>query len=166
MPVEKSTWLYRLRQNHALEHATIHVLTQRFLNIRLIGRSDFWGFSLVGNVSTEELASATLEALTRLRRGESGLAVHPRCGTNLATSALLAGAFASVAAGGKAQPRWERLPRTILAIMGALLIAQPLGLWVQENWTTTPDVANVNIESVIRQPRGDMVSHRVKTRIG
>ena len=166
MPTSKSSWLYRLRQNHAVEHATIHVLSQRFLNIRLIGRSDFWGFSLVGNVSTQDLASASIEALSRLQRGESSLAVHPRCGTNLATSALLAGAFSSVAVGGKTRSRWEKLPRAILATMGALLIAQPLGLWIQGNLTTTPDVANVQIDSVIRRPRGQMVSHRVKTRYG
>ena len=151
----------RLRQNHALEHATIHVLSERHRGVQILGRSDFWGFTLLGALSTEEIASASLEALTRLQRGESDLAVHPRCGTNMATSALLVATFSLAALGGKARSRQERFPRLITAALAALMLAQPLGLWMQENITTTPMMAGARIESVMRQGNGRLVSHRV-----
>jgi hypothetical protein len=159
-----SNWIYRVRKNHALEHATIHVLSQRYLNIKLVGRSDFWGFTLLGDVGLEEVASAATEALARLRRGEHTLAVHPRCGTNLALGAVLAGGLSWVALGGKNRSRLEKLPRFILASMGALLVAQPLGLWAQEHVTTTPDLEGVQIESVMRQQHGQISSYRVSIR--
>ena len=161
MPNGRS-WVTRLRQNHALEHATIHVLSQRRRDLRVLGRSDFLGFVLWGGLSTEEVASAALEALSRLQRGESELAVHPRCGTNLATSALLVASFSFVAMGGKDRSRWMRFPRLITAALAALLLAQPLGPWVQAYVTTTPEMADARIESVMRQDRGQLISHRVK----
>lgn len=153
--------LERLRKNHALEHATIHVLSQRHLNLHLLGRTDFWGFTLLGNVPTEEVASAALEALQRLQRGESELAVHPRCGTNLATSAILAGFSSFIAMSGQPRSRWEKLPRVLLATMGALLVAQPLGLLAQQHITTTPSLEGVRLGIVLRQERGRQMSHRV-----
>jgi len=163
---QKIPWLTRIKQNHALEHATIHILSQRYLNIRLVGRSDFWGFTLIGNVPTEEVTSAAIEALTRLQRGEKELAVHPRCGTNLATSALLAGISSFVAMSGKTRSRWEKLPRVLLATMGALLVAQPLGLWAQQHITTTPRLDGGRVGTVLRQDRGRLISHRVTVEYG
>ena len=74
----------RVRRNHALEHATIHVLSQHDRTLRLVGRSSPSGFHIYGQVDTQVLASAVSEALVRLQSGEVELAVHPRCGTNLA----------------------------------------------------------------------------------
>ncbi len=153
--------LTQLRQNHALEHATIHVLSQRHRGVQVLGRSDFGGFTLFGALSTEDVASASLEGLARLQRGESGLAVHPRCGTNLATSSLLVACFSFVAMGGRVRSRWERLPRLIIATLAALTLAQPLGLWMQAHVTTTPQMAGARVESVMRQDRGRVISHRV-----
>jgi len=158
----KTPWLTRLRRNHALEHATIHILSQWHFNTRLVGRSDPWGFTLTGDVDTGEVVAAVSEALARLQRGEEELAVHPRCGTNLAMSALLAGLFSFVAMGGKTRSRWEKLPRAFLATMGALLVAQPLGLWAQQHITTSPALEGTTINSVSCQKRRGVVSHRIK----
>ena len=49
---------------------------------------------LLGDVPTEQVESAVREALQRLKAGERGLAVHPNCGTNLATTGLLATSLA------------------------------------------------------------------------
>ncbi|MBE9507029.1 MAG: hypothetical protein IMY86_03185, partial [Chloroflexi bacterium] len=48
----------RVRRNHALEHATMHVLSERYRNLRLVGRSSLWGFYIYGNVPTEDLLAA------------------------------------------------------------------------------------------------------------
>lgn len=157
----RPSWFARLKRNHALEHATIYVLSQRHWNLRVIGRSDPWGFTLTGEASVEEVTAAAHEALTRLRAGEKELAVHPRCGTNLAVSALLAGLASFIAMGGKSQSRWEKLPRVLLATMGALLVAQPLGLWTQQHITTTPLLASAQIKSITPQKTGHLTSHRI-----
>ena len=52
----KKSPISRIRRNHGLEHATIHVLSEANPRRRLIGRSDYGGFWLLGEVSTEELA--------------------------------------------------------------------------------------------------------------
>ena len=43
----------RIRRNHGLEHATIHILSKKFPGARLIGHSDARGFWLVGDLTTE-----------------------------------------------------------------------------------------------------------------
>ena len=66
----------RTRRNHALEHATLNVLTQRNRQIGLVGRSTPGGFHIYGNVSTEALRDAAAEALARLQDGEVDLAAR------------------------------------------------------------------------------------------
>src|SRR5688572_24090652 len=81
------------RRNHALEHATLHVLA-RTHKISMAGHSNPTGFFLIGDLQLEEIATAVTEAMRRLKAGESGLAVHEGCGTNMAITALLSGTFA------------------------------------------------------------------------
>src|SRR4028118_905731 len=92
-----------LRQVHALEHATVWVLSDaaNFLgssrsttvpqldNDRLGGLSTDQGFYLYGQVNAAQLHRAVRIALQRLTNGEWHLAVHPRCGTNLSVGILL-----------------------------------------------------------------------------
>jgi hypothetical protein len=95
------------RQVHALEHATVWILSgtpkstaYRTItqdNDRLGGLSTADGFYLFGPVDTETLNHAVHKALHRLINGEWHLAVHPRCGTNLAVKLALS---ASIAMGG------------------------------------------------------------------
>lgn len=152
----------RIRRNHALEHATIHVLTQRNPQRHLMGRTTTSGFYVFGEVETEEVAAAVSEALARLRRGEYDLAVHPRCGTNLATAGLLAGFSSFVVMAGRSKSRLARLPQVLLAATIAVMAAQPLGLALQRYVTTLPEVEGVTIEGITRQERGRVVVHQVK----
>ena len=82
----------RIRRNHGLEHATIHVLSEGHKRFSAQGNSDHRGFHLniYGDVTEEEVAAAVTEAHRRLRAGERHLAVHPNCGTVLVTTAVLA----------------------------------------------------------------------------
>ena len=81
----------RIRRNHALEHATIHVLAKKHRSLRIVGRSTLNGYYLYGNLTTEAVIEAAQEAHSRLRAGEYHLAIHPNCGTNLVTAGSLAG---------------------------------------------------------------------------
>jgi hypothetical protein len=152
----------KVRRNHALEHATIHVLSQRQPTSRLMGRSSFSGFYIYGHVDTEALATAASEALFRLQNGEVDLAVHPRCGTNIAVAGMLAGVSTFGIMSGRSRSKFEKLPQMVMAATAAILIAQPLGALVQSKITTSPNVNGVYIQGITRQERGSMTIHHVR----
>jgi hypothetical protein len=153
-----------LRQNHAVEHGTIHMLSQRFPHITVVGHSTLDGFVLYGTVDTEAVAQAASEALARLQAGQRELAIHPRCGTNLAVTGVLTGlaALGVMALGSKGRFRLSRLPTLLLATTAAALISQPAGLVVQERLTTSSELAGVRLALVLRQQVGNLVIHRIK----
>lgn len=157
----------RVRRNHGLEHATIHVLSRKITRLSVVGRSDNNGFYLYGDIPTEMVEEAVSEALGRMQRGEHQLAIHPNCGTNLVTAAgLSAAAVFAALIGSERQPRGklERLPLVMVGIMGALVMAQPLGMRIQKNVTTLGDPADLEVVSIKRRQRGRMTIHRVETR--
>jgi hypothetical protein len=157
--------LSRLRRNHALEHATIHVLSARFPWASFVGRSDTQGFFLFGNVSGPLVAEAAHDALARLRAGEARLSIHPNCGTNLLTSGVLGASAAYVAFSGtsNSRSRLGRLPTAVLLMAAALLLAQPLGTALQRNITTEADPGGLQITDVRTWRRGPTTLHRVLT---
>jgi hypothetical protein len=151
-----------IRQNHALEHATIHVLSQRFPYRRLVGRSNMLsGFVIYAALDSQTVEEAAREALARLQQGEAYLAVHPRCGTNLAVTSVMAGVAAFGATLGPSRSRWERLPLALMAATLASIAAQPLAHKVQERVTTSPEVDGLSIRGIRRAKRGSVVSHTV-----
>lgn len=157
----------RVRRNHGLEHATINVLIQRNPNLSLVGRSDWRGYVIMGEVETEEIDSAAREALARLQAGESELALHPRCGTMLATTGLLSGMAAFFVLGvghSRSRFRWAYLPEALLAATVAALIAQPLGFLLQQHVTTSGDADQLRIARVYKKRGGPISVHRVETR--
>jgi hypothetical protein len=149
------------RQNHALEHATMHVLSQRNPYLRLVGRSTPSGFFIYGPLDTQEVANAATEALLRLQQGEAHLAIHPRCGTNLVVTSVLAGTAAFGATLGRPRSRLDRLPLALMAATLAAIVAQPLALKIQEQITTSAEVEGLYIAEVTRQEKGRLVVHKV-----
>ena len=162
----KNPVISRIRRNHGLEHATLHVLSQRHPKLPLAGHSDMRGFWILGDVSTEEVESAVQEAITRLQAGEHNLAVHPNCGTNFVTSGILASLAAFVAifgAGRRFRDRLERLPLMASLTTIALIISQPLGLLVQEQLTTSSDVSTLRVTQIVPSQHRKMKVHHVLT---
>lgn len=96
--------LLMVRQVHALEHATVWVLseiasqrtegTTQPDNENLGGLSTENGFYLYGKVNRRDLQESVRQALMRLKQGEWNLAVHPRCGTNLSVAMMLTAGLA------------------------------------------------------------------------
>lgn len=158
-------FIARTRRNHALEHATIHMLARNHPGKNLVGRSTPNGYYIYGDVTTDQVAEAAAEALARLKTGERRLAIHPGCGTNLVTSSLLAGSGVFVALGGRNR-RWglERLPMAIMAALVGLVLAQPVGPIVQERITTLPEVEELVITGVQDVSRGGIPMHKISTR--
>jgi hypothetical protein len=155
-------YILETRRNHALEHATLHMLVRTYTG-NMAGHSNPTGFFLFGNFSTLAVWEAATEALERLRKGESGLAIHAGCGTNMATTTLLAGTFAwAVLRFAKSSlTRLLLLPiALIFAVMG-VLIARPLGPILQQRITTEGDMGNMQIIDIIPVRKG---VHRIITK--
>ena len=83
----------QIRRNHALEHGTVAVLMERGVATPLGGYSTRRGFFILGRASAELVGEAAGEALARIVDGQRQLAISRHCGTNLVTSAVLAGLF-------------------------------------------------------------------------
>lgn len=152
-----------LRGNHALEHATMHILAQRAPGRYLMARTTPCGFSLYGQVTPDAVAQAAREAWTRLQTGQRHLAIHPNCGTNIATAGVLAGfgAFLALEAH-RPRSRWERLSQVLWATTLGVLLAQPLGRWVQAWLTTSSEVEKARIEKITSQRQGSFLRHDIE----
>src|SRR5579864_4506811 len=87
-----------VKQNHALEHATIVLLSKKYPDVRLAGISFAAGYFVFGDLPTEAILPAAQEALNLLRTTSPELAIHERCGTNLAVMSILAGVSAMTVA--------------------------------------------------------------------
>ncbi len=151
------------RRNHALEHATLHILAGKYKNQNMAGHSNPTGFFLLGDLSTDDVREAATVAMTRLRAGESGLAVHPGCGTNLVASTLLPATFAWVPFQGARSTRWRLLliPLALTFAVFGYLLSKPLGPWLQANITTEADLGDMQIVDIIPVRKG---VHRIITK--
>lgn len=150
-----------VRQNHALEHATIVLLAKRYPDIRLSGISSALGFFVFGEVPTEAILPTAQEALHLLRTTQPELAIHERCGTNLAVAGMLTGL--SAMAVGKLRRPYGTANNAILASTAAIILARPLGLTVQKYITTQTPNASMRIERIIPMQVFGATAHFVKT---
>ncbi len=135
-----------VRQNHALEHATIVLLSRKFPDVRLAGISFAAGFFVFGDVPTEAILPTAQEALTLLRTTSPELAIHERCGTNLAVTALMTGFSAMTVA--RLRRPYGTFNNVILATMASMILSRPLGLSVQRHITTQTPSASMTITGV------------------
>src|SRR5215831_8709375 len=141
MNVSNLLFSRRVRQNHALEHATITILSGMVPNLSVSARSSTDGFIIFGNVDLGVLRHAMDEALRRLQAGEAELAIHPNCGTNIAVgiSLITLGTLCGLASN---QPR-TRIATAAASSLAGLIAARPVGQYVQRHLTTLPDLAGV-----------------------
>lgn len=153
--------LRRLRQHHSIEHATVTLLSRRLPGVFIAARSDRLGFIVFGDVAEAALRPAVEEALDRLLNGERQLAFHANCGTNLAVAGMMSGAAAWLLSSGRRRPWWDRLAGAILGATLASLVAPPAGRWVQENVTTSCDMAGVRVGEIVRLGGGQVTRYRV-----
>lgn len=135
-----------VRQNHALEHATIVLLARKFPDVRLSGISFAAGFFVFGELPTEAILPTAQEALNLLRTTQPELAVHERCGTNMAVAGILTGLSAMTIA--RMRRPYSTANNVILASTAALVLARPIGLAVQRYVTTQTPNASMTILDV------------------
>ena len=153
------------RRNHALEHATIHILSAKYPERHMAGHSNPTGFFIIGNVTADDLKSAVSEAWNRLRAGESELAIHPGCGTNMATSMVLSGTLAWFPMSGarSTRQRFWLLPLAVGFGLLGLALSRPLGPKLQEKVTTEADLGNLQIDDITLVRKRGVPVYRVVT---
>ena len=149
MNVEDVLFGRRIRQNHALEHATITVLSGMVPNLSISARSSSRGFIIFGDVDLSVLRQALDEALHRLQAGEAELAIHPNCGTNLVIGVSLMALGTML---GMASSRTRtRIASTAASSIAGLMAARPVGEFVQKHVTTLPDLEGVRVTDITRR---------------
>ncbi len=142
--------LLMVRQVHALEHATVWILSEMSGytasrpgelpnnqdNENIGGMSTERGFYLYGQVNPLHLQRAVRQGLQRFTDGEWKLAVHPRCGTNLSVTMLLTTGLALGAHFLLPRGPIEQLLGFMVATTAATQLAPDLGLSAQKYLTT------------------------------
>jgi hypothetical protein len=167
-----------LRQVHALEHATVWVLSElkdvrestgattsyQVDNELLGGLSTEQGFYLYGDVNISDLRRAVPRALNRITNGQWHLAVHPRCGTNVSVGMLLTAGLAVGVHLLLPRSPIEQLIGLGLAATTAAQLTPDLGVLAQK-YVTTSIPFNLAVETIA--PTRDMwgrQAHFVKVR--
>ena len=154
--------LQRIRRNHAIEHATMHMLSRAGVATRLAARSDWRGLTFYGDIDAETLRRAITGGFVALETGHRGLAVHPRCGSMVSIPLMLGLLSAWLAQSGLR--RGASLARglfTLAGIASAALLARPLGEWVQAHVLTSGKVGDARLISIRPSRRGPLTLHRV-----
>jgi Domain of unknown function (DUF6391) len=139
----------RVRKNHALEHATITVLSAMVPTLSVSARSFANGFIIFGDVDLVLLRTAANEALRRLQAGEAELAIHPNCGTNLVVGVSLV-TLGTMLGMASSQTR-TRVASAAASSVAGLVAARPLGEYVQRHFTTLPDLQGASIKDLVRR---------------
>jgi len=144
----------QLRRNHALEHATINVIEERYGASRLAGLAENDGFTIQGGATPDLVASAAQEALERLKAGERRLAIHARCGTSLIAAQLAMAVVFLAAVVLLRELSWLAF---VAGLLAAIVLGPRLSLVLQRFITTDANVGNLQISSVeVRRPAGRM----------
>lgn len=152
-----------IRQIHALEHATVWMLSNpsSFRNSKFStsylsadnetigGLSTEKGFYLYGDINPNKLRKAVASALTRLQQGEWNLALHPRCGTNSSVAMMLASGMAITAHFTLPREPIHQLLGMGLATLAANYLAPDIGMYVQK-YITTAIPFNLKLKNITK----------------
>ncbi|NLT74379.1 MAG: hypothetical protein GXX94_09355 [Chloroflexi bacterium] len=157
-----ATVLQRIRRNHAIEHAALHMLAATMARPRLAARSDWAGVTFYGRADPALLSQGLERALDALRNGQRHLAVHPRCGSGLSVASLLA--FLPMWATLRSIGPRHRILGTVIAfvsMISGLILADPVGKATQAHLLTEPLVSDAHIVSIRSTHQGPLAVSRV-----
>lgn len=157
--------LLMMRQVHALEHATVWMLSNpansKITNTKLStsylsadnetigGLSTEKGFYLYGDINPLTLRKAVISALTLLQQGEWNLALHPRCGTNSSVAMMLTAGMAITAHLTLPREPIHQLLGMGLATLAANYLAPDIGMYVQK-YITTAIPFNLKLKNITK----------------
>jgi len=133
-----------LRQNHALEHATAHVLEKEYGYRNLAGYAEENGFYIIGADNLLVVEEAARKGLALMKRGAGDLAIHSKCGTSITVANFVS---ALVFLGLIFVTGHFSIINMLFAILFANLTGPLLGQYVQKYFTTSADVDEMEIVS-------------------
>ncbi len=134
-----------LRGNHALEHATINVLEEKFGYQGLAGMANENGFIIQGMVDPLHLEMAAAAGLRRLQQREDSLVIHDRCGTSILAANFVTSVIFLLLL---LQTGMFNLINVLLAIFLAQIIGPIVGKIIQRYLTTSTQVDDFQIVGV------------------
>ncbi|MDD3655944.1 MAG: DUF6391 domain-containing protein [Atribacterota bacterium] len=163
--VPKQIWTIakskNIRRNHAIEHATINVLEQlagQQLNIS--GLSQENGFYIAGIQNAEMVEEAAIRGLNLLKQGSCHLAIHRRCGTDIAIANFITALIFFILL---FTTGLFSILNIVIALLLSNLISPYLGEYVQKYFTTSCEVRNTEIVGleyeIGRQDRNLLLKH-------
>ena len=138
-----------VRRSHALQHATMNVIEERFGRGGLEGRALEHGFTLDGAASADVVLTSAQEGLSRLKAGERRLAVRRRCGSTLAPAGFLC---AMVFLGVLLAANQLSLLNVVLAVLLANALAPAISNLLQRRISGAADVSGQRIVGLAGRP--------------
>lgn len=147
------------RRNHALEHATVNILEEKYPGRQFGGFAEKTGFRLLGWLPPPEVVyEAAQEGINRLQSGEKNLAYHKRCGTSVVIFNLLFAIIVVMILFGIGK---FSIGTWIILMLLAAFISKPFGMLAQRYMTTDTDVKNMYIAGIDVEPfsrKGNIVT--------
>jgi len=132
-----------IRRNHAIEHATINVLEESAghrLNVSGLSKED--GFYIAGIQNQEMIEQAAVNGLRLLKSGNCQLAIHRRCGTDVAIANFISAVVFFMLLFSTGLFSFLNI---IVALLLSNLVSPYLGEIIQKYFTTSCEVGNMEI---------------------
>ena len=134
----------KLKKNHGLEHATINILEKEYGYTKLAGYAEENGFYIMGVNNTAYVEEAAKKGLELMKKGKNNLAIHKRCGTSMTVANFISAVIFLLLL---FTSGYFSLLNMIIAILIANLIGPYLGQLIQQKFTTTSQVKEMEIKN-------------------
>ena len=132
-----------IRRNHAIEHATINVIEQSVgYPLNISGLSQENGFYIAGIQDAGVVEEAAVRGLNLLKQGHCDLAIHRRCGTDIAIANLTTALIFLILLSSTGM---VNIFNIIIALLISNLTSPYVGQYIQRYFTTSCDVKNTDI---------------------
>lgn len=146
------TFSERVKQNHALEHGTIHFLNKRYERTRRLGGSaGREGFRLIGAKHAEDIMEAFDQLISLPFEEIRKVVVQQKCGSKIIVAQGL-GIFLLLVT---TLVFWIFQPGPIIVVLILLLqlvlfltLSRPLGAWLQRASLLSTDFSTAKISSI------------------
>ena len=135
-----------VRRNHAIEHATVSILTEQKIKSAVIGFAIPSGFIIYSKSNKDEILSAANHGLKLMKSGVSEISISQFCGTNLVVAALLTGA-STILLGKILGKKSKNILNITNGFLLSALLSKPIGRIVQKYVTTDSNVKNIQIKN-------------------
>ena len=137
-----------VRRNHAIEHATVSILTEQKIKSAVIGFAIPSGFIIYSKSNKDEILSAANHGLKLMKSGVSEISISQFCGTNLVVAALLTG-VSTLLLGKILGKKSKNILNITSGFLLSTLLSKPIGRIVQKYVTTDSNVKNIQIKNIV-----------------